>query len=249
MKSSRLKKKALLKIGDISSVQLCIKNCIRFENVDVTILATSYHEDDLQLKEHTYDSNVIFHQGHPDDVIDRYLDVIRKENIDVFIRVTGDMPYVSKEIASFLLEKHLSSDADYTVAIEAAVGTNLEIINSSALEKVKTFFPNANYSEYMTWYFQNNPEYFKINFVSLPDNWVRDYRLTLDYKEDLDMFNLIEQYFSSNNIDFTLDNLFEYLDTNQDVSRMNQHLSLSYKTDQSLIDTLNKVTKIQKSNS
>ena len=246
MKSSRLKQKATLKIGDLSSLQLCIKNCLRFEHVDATILATSHLEEDAQLKDHLYDPSVIFHTGDPEDVIQRYLDIIHKEKIDVFIRVTGDMPYVSKEIAALLLEDHFLSGADYTVGETAAVGTNLEIINSSALEKVKSYFPKADYSEYMTWYFQNNPDYFKLNYVSLPSKWVRDYRLTLDYKEDLDMLNTIANYFNQHRIEFSLDTLFDFMDLNQEVSKMNEHLSLRYKTDKSLIEKLDKFTKIPK---
>ena len=97
----------------------------------------------------------------------------------------------------------------------------------------------------MTWYFQNNPEHFNLNFVDIPDNLVRDYRLTIDYQEDLDMFNKIEAYFKRNNIDYTIEKLFEYLDENSDIANMNSHISLKYKTDQSLIETLNRETKIK----
>ena len=41
----------------------------------------------------------------------------------------------------------------------------------------------------MTFYFLNNPKYFKLNIVDLPKIFIRNYRLTLDYKEDLEMFN------------------------------------------------------------
>ena len=245
LKSSRLKQKAKLKIGKLTSVELCIKNCLRFENVDQTILATSTTAEDSELSQYTYDPAVIFHQGHPEDVIQRYLDIIRVEKIDVFIRVTGDMPYVSKDIASIMLKEHFKSGADYTVGETAAVGTNVEVINSSALEKVKNHFPSANYSEYMTWYFQNNPEHFNINKVKLPKELIRDYRLTIDYQEDLDMFNKIEDYFELNDIDFTISELFQFLDENPDIANINSHFSLKYKTDQTLIDTLNRETKIK----
>jgi spore coat polysaccharide biosynthesis protein SpsF (cytidylyltransferase family) len=245
LKSSRLKQKAKLKIGKLSSVELCIKNCLRFENVDQTILATSTTYEDAELSKYTYDPAVLFHQGHPDDVIQRYLDIIGAEKIDVFIRVTGDMPYVSKEIASILLKEHFISGADYTVGETAAVGTNVEVINSSALEKVKNHFPSANYSEYMTWYFQNNPEHFNINKVQLPKELIRDYRLTIDYQEDLDMFNKIEDHFELNNIEFTINELFQFLDSNPEIANINAHITLSYRTDQELIDTLNRETKIK----
>lgn len=245
MKSTRLPKKAIAKIGDVSSVELCVKNSLRFENVNHTILATSVLPDDEILSEYTYSSDVIFHTGDPDDVIQRYIDIIDKLKIDVIVRVTADMPYVSNEILQILLDSHFQNGADYTTATSAAIGTNLEIINAQALRFVKSFFPKADYSEYMTWYFKNNPEYFRLNFVNLPASLVRDYRLTLDYEQDLELFNKIENHFSIEKIDFSLPALFDFLDNNLDIASINNNLEVKYQTDKSLIDTLNKVTKIK----
>jgi N,N'-diacetyllegionaminate synthase len=244
LKSSRLKSKALLKIGKLSSVELCLKNSLKFEQVDQVVLATSFLEQDRELANHTYNENVTFYKGDPDNVVKRYLDVIDDHNIDVFVRVTGDMPFVSNDIFQFLLGEHFKAGADYTVASRAAVGTNLEIISSDALKKVSNHFPNAEYSEYMTWYFQNNPEHFHLNFVDLPKQWIRDYRLTLDYQEDLEMFNEIQKYFEINNLNYSIDALYNFLDNNKEVGNLNAHLTLKYKTDKLLIDNLNQKTKI-----
>ena len=245
LKSSRLKSKALLKIGKLSSIELCLKNCLKFENVDQVFLATSVLAEDAELSNFTYNEKVILHKGDPENVIQRYLDIIDDQGIDVFVRVTGDMPFVSNDILQFLLKEHFKSGADYTVGAEAAVGTNLEIINTDALKKISKHFPKAEYSEYMTWYFQNNPEHFHLNFVDLPDKWIRDYRLTLDYQEDLDMFNEIQRYFDINNLDFSIERLFDFLDMNKKIGSLNAHLELKYKTDQMLIDKLNNKTKIK----
>ncbi len=244
LKSTRLPSKALLKIGELTSVELCIKNTMKFDNLNHVVLATSDNEQDGELKDYTYHDSVVFHQGDPEDVIRRYLGIIDTLKIDVVVRITADMPYVSSDIFDYLLEKHFESGADYTVANEAAVGTNLEIINTNALKKVKEHFPNAQYSEYMTWYFQNNPEHFKLNFVDLPEKWVRDYRLTIDYQEDLDMFSKIEEHFSKENLEYSIDELYKMLDANPEIANINSHITLKYKTDQKLIDTLNKETKI-----
>jgi len=245
LKSSRLPKKALLPIGELPSVERCLKSCLTFDNTDYTILATSTLSEDDDLKNYTFSDKVVFHKGDPDDVVQRYLDIVDELKIDVIIRVTADMPFVSSEIAEFLLREHFNSGADYTCAKEAAVGTNLEIINTSALKKVKKHFPRAEYSEYMTWYFQNNPDHFRLHFVELPAKWIRDYRLTLDYPEDLEMFNAIEKYFLEIGKEFTLFDAFKFLDENPAINSLNAHLTLRYKTDQSLIDTLNEVTKIK----
>ena len=245
LKSSRLKRKAVLPIGDLSSIEKCIQSCLKLPETNYTVLATSTTEEDAELKNYTYAPQVIFHQGHPDDVIQRYLDITRKYNFDVVIRVTADMPYVSSEITEILLQSHFESGADYTAATEFAVGTAPEIINVQALEEVKKHFPNADYSEYMTWYFQNNKEHFKINIIDLPKELVRDYRLTLDYQEDLDLFNDLETYLKDENKEGTTAEIFEYLDKNPEVANLNSHISLKYKTDEGLIDTLNQVTKIK----
>jgi len=113
------------------------------------------------------------------------------------------------------------------------------------LETVKSFFPDAAYSEYMTWYFANNADHFKLNYVTLPEDLVRPYRLTLDYDEDLGMFRMIEENLSGKNSEYTLRDVFEFLDANIEISNMNAHIQAKYKTDQALIDTLNEKTKIK----
>jgi len=244
LKSTRLPKKALLKIGNFSSIELCIKNTLKFNNLNHVVLATSTVEQDAELSNYTYSDNVIFHQGHPDDVIDRYLDVINDLKIDVFVRLTGDNAFIDSDIFDILLKSHFENGADYTTAQEAAVGTNLEIINASALRKVKKHFPFAEHSEYMSWYFHNNAEYFNINIVELPEELVRSYRLTLDYPEDLELFNQIEIYFNSNNIEFSLLALFDFLDSNPNIANINSHLTPKYESNIQLIEMLNRETKI-----
>jgi spore coat polysaccharide biosynthesis protein SpsF (cytidylyltransferase family)/sialic acid synthase SpsE len=242
LKSSRLKKKALLNIGDKTSVELCISNALKFRNVNHVILATSDNEEDRELEKYTYSPAVIFHTGDPDDVMKRYLSICEKLKIDTVVRITADMPFIDDEVCQILLNEHFLSGADYTTAKETSVGVNMEILNVNALQRIKAYFKSADYSEYMTWYFQNNPEFFKLNFVNLPVELVRNYRLTLDYQEDLDMFNQIVQ--SINIEDYTIKDIFKFLDENPEVSKMNSHLTLRYKTDADLIKTLDEKTKM-----
>ena len=243
LKSSRLKAKALKRIGDLSSVEFCLRSACRFENVNHVILATSDLESDAELEHHTYKPSIVFHKGDPDDVIQRYLDIVRKLKVDVVIRVTADMPFIDNEIGQILLKGHFKNGSDFTSGSKAAVGTNVEILTASAMEEVKRHFPLANYSEYMTWYFMNNQDHFKIHLVDFPEELVRDYRLTLDYQEDLEMFNRIHEELKSKG-EYTIRDIFELLDANPEIPEMNGHLTLKYRTDQELIDTLNRVTRI-----
>lgn len=243
LKSSRLEAKALKEIGDLTSVEFCLRSACRFENVNHVILATSDLESDAELENHTYKPSVVFHKGDADDVIQRYLDIVRKLKVDVVIRVTADMPFIDNEIGQILLQEHFKNGSDFTCGSKAAVGTNVEILTASALEEVKRHFPSANYSEYMTWYFMNNQDHFKIHLVDFPDDLVRDYRLTLDYQEDLEMFNRIHEELKSKG-EYSIRDIFELLDANPEIPDINGHLTLKYRTDQELIDTLNRVTRI-----
>ncbi len=244
MKSSRLPQKAILKIGELSSIELCLKNLLKFEHADYTILATSTEEEDAQLQEYTYQDDVVFHQGDPEDVIHRYLGIIEKLDIDVIMRVTGDCPYLSNDIHKILFKSHFENGADYTSAPKACIGMNVETINANVLRKIKGHFPSTNYSEYMTYYVTNNPSYFKINNVELDESLMRDYRITLDYQEDLDLFVKIEAYFKANNIEYSASELFKFLDNNPELAKSNQHCTVVYKDDDDLIQRIKAATTI-----
>jgi spore coat polysaccharide biosynthesis protein SpsF (cytidylyltransferase family) len=226
-------------------VAFCLNRVLRFESLDAVILASSTTEEDAVLSQHTHDPSVAFFQGDPEDVMKRYIDVCDAHQLDVIVRITADMPFVDNAIFKHLLSAHFESGADYTVGEDAAIGVNLEIFNTACLKRIKQYFPSADYSEYMTWYFQNNPEYVRINRVALPEVFVRNYRLTLDYEEDLAMLNAVESALGPKNPHYTLEEVIHYLDAHPEIAGMNSHLSLRYKTDQSLIDLLNDKTKIR----
>ena len=243
LKSTRLPEKAILKVNKVlSSVELCIKNSMLFKNVDYTILATSTSQEDDELKNYTYHKDVIFHKGDAEDVIQRYLDVIDKLDIDVFVRITADMPYVSEEIVEFMLNSHFETGADYTAVKKAAIGQGVQILNASALRKVREYFPVSDYSEYMNAYIFNNPSLFKINDIDLPEQWIRDYRLTLDYPEDLELLKKIEEHFETSGKPYNIKNLFDFLDNNPKIASINKDKALIYKVDPELIEKIKKKT-------
>lgn len=244
LKSSRLKEKAILPIRGMSSIERCLDNCLRFANIDEVILATSTTAEDAALENYTLGGRAKFWRGDPEDVISRYLGACEKYNIDVIIRVTGDCPVISPEIADFLLKAHFEAGADFTEPRRFAVGANSQIYNVEALKRVIELTGRAEYSEHMTLYMTNNPDIFKVHVVDLPQELVRDYRLTLDYQEDLDMFNALFDGLAEQNLEPTLLNVFKILDANPSVPLMNAHKTLVYKTDENLIRLLREKTRI-----
>jgi len=245
MKSSRLKQKAILPIRGMSSIERCLDNCLKFPFVDEVVLATSTLEEDAVLRNHTLGGKVKFRQGDPDDVISRYLGACAAYDIDVVVRLTGDSPVVSPEIGEIILKSHFDTGADFTEVPRFAVGTNSQVYNVEALKRVLELIGKADYSEHMTLYLTNNPGIFKLNYVDLPEELIRDYRLTLDYPEDLEMFNQLFEKLAEENLDSTLLNVFKILDKNPGIPKINAHRAQIYKTDEKLVKLLKEKTTIK----
>lgn len=244
MKSTRLKQKALAPLGGVPSVERCLVQCLDFPGIDEVILATSDLAEDQILQQYTCNNRAAFWSGDADDVITRYVGACEAHGIDVVVRVTADCPVISREIMAVLLEEHFNTGADYTASRNSAVGTSAEIIEVSALRKVISHLGRAEHSEYMTWYFQNNPDIFKLKLVDLPPNLVRDYRLTLDYQEDHDVLNEIFDRLAAGYSPVALADVFEILDRDPGLAKRNGHIELKYRTDQSLINLLDQNTRI-----
>jgi N,N'-diacetyllegionaminate synthase len=243
MKSTRLKRKPLLDIAGKPALQRCLENCLLFPRVHSVVLATSTHPDDAVLETMTLEGRVGFHRGDPDDVLMRYLDVTERDGIDIVVRVTADNPTVSPEITEFLIDSHLRSGADFTRACSDAVGTGTHIISVPAMKKVIKMLGGSPMSEYMNWYFENNSDVFKINIVDLPGDLVRDYRLTLDYQADLDMFNILFAELDKKGQLALTRNVFALLDSNPEIAKINNDQNIVYQTDSALIDKLKKETR------
>ena len=168
MPSSRLKNKAIVPIHGMASVERCLDNCLRIQNVDEVVLATSTSAEDSVLGQHTLDGRVKFWRGDPDDVIQRYLGACDEYGIDVIVRITADCPVISPEIIDLLLRRHFATGADFTSARECAAGSSGEIYNTEALRRAIKLIGKTEEFESMTCYMTNNQDLFKINFVDLP---------------------------------------------------------------------------------
>jgi len=243
MKSSRLKRKALLPLAGRPSIERCLESCLSLKS-DIVVLATSTVEEDSVLERYTMGGRVKFWRGHPEDVIARYVGACDRFGIDVVLRVTGDCPILFPEIAKVLLARHFEVGADYTSARDCAPGTDVEVFNAEVLRRVLQMIGTAEHSEYMTWYMRNNAEIFKVEIVDLPVDMVRDYRLTLDYAEDLEMFSRLYGELAAQGKEPTLANVFAILDTYPEIAKINAHCQLTFKVDRDLIAKLDRLTKI-----
>lgn len=118
-----------------------------------------------------------------------------------------------------------------------------------ALKRLKRLMPDASYSEYMLFYFKNNPEHFKLNRVVLPQKYQRsDLRLTLDEAADLALFNRLFQFLAVGYDPVSFDRIVEFFDRYPEAARINRGVALKWADDAPFVAFLDRVTKIPDGN-
>jgi spore coat polysaccharide biosynthesis protein SpsF (cytidylyltransferase family) len=248
MDSTRLPGKALLDVAGCPLIERVINNLCRAQSLDEILIVTSNEPSDDPLASFAREKGVSIFRGDKINVIRRFYDAAVSVDADVVVRVTGDCPLVSAEIIDHLVERHINGDADYTSfdLTNTPEGTEAEIISFSALEQTVKNWPDLSYSEYMTYYFTNNPEVFLINIEPVPLRWEKpQYHLSIDTHEDLDMLCQIYQGMAVGPKECVpLNALLDFLEANPEVSEVNRDKSFKYKTDSDLIEKIMKATKL-----
>lgn len=244
LKSTRLPKKALLPINGVASVERCLLNCLAVNGVNSVVLATSDLDEDSELEKFTLNGKVQVIRGDAEDVAERLLKAARLKSADILLRVTGDCPVVSPEILEYLMTEHMKSDADLTIQTDNhAIGTSADVYNIKAIEKLKALFECLGYTEYLSAYFRNNPQVFKVNYIELPKEWRHpEWRLTLDEALDLEMFDTLFKRLNIGKEPLYFTRLAEFLSAHPEVAEINSKVHLKWKDDAVLRDQILKGT-------
>ncbi|MGF7534498.1 N-acetylneuraminate synthase family protein [Bacillus mexicanus] len=243
LKSTRLPKKALLPIYGIPSVERCLINCLAVPEVHEVILATSNLPEDDPLEAYTLNGKVKIVRGDPDNVAERMLEAAALANADIIIRVTGDCPAVSPEVLQYLIDRHLQKGADYTQDYSSSAGISGNIITVEALQRLVQQPKPLTHTEYLSFYFLNNPSLFSLNQVSLPKELhYPSWRLTLDEPKDLELFEQIYRDLDVKNEPLYFSRIRDYLSENQHVSKINHDVSTKWIDQTSLVEEINKAT-------
>ena len=136
LKSKRLKRKALLKLGNLKLVQHQIKRLKRNFPPKNIIIITSKKKEDLILKKIAMKEKIQFYQGQSNDVLKRMFGAATKFNLTNFINCTGDNPFVDPFYAKKIYEYHMKKKFDFTTTKKLPIGVYSFVVKTKALEKV-----------------------------------------------------------------------------------------------------------------
>lgn len=243
LKSTRLPNKAIRPIAGIPAIERCFINVSGIEKSDKTVLITSTEPEDDVLLDYTLEEKIEVFRGPVEDVLERVIPAIDKYQPDHVIRITGDCPLVSFEMADELIKSHLETGADASFPkTRVALGTACEVYKTSAIRKLRTLFPVTNYSEYLVYYFSNNPDIFSINEVDVSDRFKTPWRLTLDEQNDLELLNMIYEKINPGKQPVTFESVERFFAEWPDAANINSANEVKYRDNSELVALLKEKT-------
>ncbi|HOP65271.1 MAG TPA: acylneuraminate cytidylyltransferase, partial [Spirochaetota bacterium] len=140
------------------------------------------------------------------------------------IRITGDNPLTDHVSASEALEYSLQNLPDHCSVAGIPVGTGVEIISRTALERAFRESSTPYHFEHVTPYIKEHPENFKImQYVARLRNPFPELRLTVDTPEDFELMNKIYTALYRG-APLLLPNVIEFISDHPYLEHINRHI-------------------------
>ncbi len=219
--STRLPRKALLKINGKETILLLLERVRQCKNASDVVFCTTEREDDNELAKLVEENGYKVFRGPDEKVADRLLFAAEKYQFEHIVRVTGDDLLRDIPLMEKAIESHLETNADYTDIEGVVYSCNTEIISTRALRAIVQRANAPENTEYLSWYLDDASAFVQ-NRVQAPDQYNRDYRLTLDTQEDFLVFEKIFSNLHKEGKPVELLEALDFLDKNPDVSKLNQ---------------------------
>lgn len=192
LNSTRLPSKALLQLCGEPMITHVIERGKAINGVASVIVATGKGAENDPLEEIAIRCGVDIFRGSENDVLERYYMASESLDCDYVIRITGDNPLTDHISAASALQHACETGADHCTTSGIPLGTGVEVIKKSALEKAYKEGREPHHREHVTPYIKEHPELFRIvKYISPLNNPFDDLRLTVDTSEDFEFMTQI----------------------------------------------------------
>ncbi len=227
MKSTRLPHKLMLKVNHREIIRWMIDRIKTAKYIDEIIICTSENPQDDVLEDIANEEGIKIFRGHEEDVIQRLYDASVSFQLDYALNITADCPLVSTEYIEVIIEKYKRAQHDLIRTLDLPHGFFSYGLKIEAMKKVCEIKESAT-TEVWGKYFTDTG-LFNVFDVEIPDELVRrDYRLTIDYPEDLIFFEKIYNHFGLDTYKTRIRDIIDFLDHNPEIVNINKHLKQSY---------------------
>ena len=110
-------------------------------------------------------------------------------------------------------------------------GTAKEVMNYKTIKIISQKSIVKENTEYLEWFLENSRN-FKVNYIYSKYKFDKSTRLTLDFKEDLILFDRIFKHFNDKHAKFNLNQVLSLLNKYKSLIKINNFLTPKYKKKQ-----------------
>lgn len=224
--STRLPGKILKKFYGEEALLGILLNNLHKVNVKV-VVATSVNESNDKLEAYLKEKGELVFRGSENDVLDRFIKAAEEYELDGIVRICSDNPFMDWRGVVQLIEQAKTSVADYigfrvndTPSILTHFGFWGEFVTLDALKRVAATTPEDSPAhEHVTFHIYMHHTEYKCEWIQCPEflQGRGDIRLTIDTPEDFISAQQVYADLIERNIDFSLQDVIEYLDAHLDI--------------------------------
>ena len=233
--SERLPNKAIKKIMGKETIRYLIQRIKKVKNLDKLILATSTDSSDDILVKIAKEEKIYYYRGSLNNLSDRFYKASKKFKLDHILRVTGDDILRDEVMIEKAVNSHLQESCDVTITTNMPYGTQSEIFTFKTIEILMKKIKIKDNSEYLEWFLQNDRN-FSVNFIKSKYKFNKNWRMTLDYKEDLVFFTKVFEHMYKKHKHFTLLDVISFLNRNPKIAKINILKKAKFKTNRTKDD-------------
>ena len=166
--------------------------------------------------------------------MNRTLGALRSQGADIGVEVFGDCPLIDPLIVDDIVHyfiQHPSYDfVGNDLVTTYPPGMEVEVFSVDALADSDRRVVDETIREHGTLFIRQHPEIYKIINLDAPKKFHRpEMELEIDTIEDLEVIRIILGHFSGRK-DYRLEEIIEFLDSNQAISRINRDVPRRWKT-------------------
>jgi len=241
LSSTRLPSKALRKITGKFCLQLLVERIQRAKEFDIIVLCTTTNSSDDDIVGLAENLGIKYFRGSENDILERFLQTAKKFNIKNIINVDGDDIFCEPAFIDKTSKVLKNSNSDCIIWKNLPLGTTPVGIKVSALEKVCSLKETKDTATGWTKFFTETG-LFQVKYLTSSEQEKYDphVRLTLDYPEDLKLFEEIYQNLAE---PFSLKDIMKLLHEKPALLEINQGLKEIYEK-----NFENKSTKVKMKN-
>ncbi len=225
--ATRLPGKMLAPVCGMPVLALVIERAKAASGIDRVVLCTTRRDSDDALVDLACSEGIEIHRGSTEDVLARYLGAAQAFGIENVVVADGDDLFCEPQMVTQVADCLSSGTADFVQIKGMPYGTFPYGMSTAALSTVCGIKDEQDTQGWGRYFTQTG--LFRVTTLEAPEPWHHpEYRMTLDYEEDLEFVRIVYQRLYQPGRPVDLDDVFALLRSEPGISEINAWRQAEY---------------------